>query len=99
MREKEFKNIREAGTFRMFAKLRHYWGLLNQTIYRGELLERNLVACTLTGAVIAAVGSIMTAMNLLQKKGFVTLTTLFIVIVMFVPVSPSGTGKTFNEST
>ena len=43
-------------------------------------LERNLKVMNWIGSVIALIGGVMTLMNILQHKGFVTLTTLLIFI-------------------
>ncbi|MCR4798161.1 MAG: response regulator [Lachnospiraceae bacterium] len=49
--------------------------MLSVSIYTGERLERNLRVMGWIGLVISAITAVTTTMNILQKKGFVTVTT------------------------
>ena len=57
-------------------KLRQHLAQLNKSIYVGERFEKNLRGQAVFGALGLGIGSIMTLMNILQHKGFITYTTL-----------------------
>ena len=69
-------------------KIRQSLKNLNKSIYTGERLAKNLKAQSFFGLLATIFGVIMTAMNLIQKKGFVTVTTLlFAVSGVFIIIS------------
>ncbi len=75
------------GEKKLFEKIAYIWKKLGQSIYNGERLERNLKGSAALGAVITFIGAVMTVMNIVQHKGFVTYTTglIFVTgIVVFV---------------
>ncbi len=53
---------------------------MRQSIFVGERLERNLRALFMLGVIVAAGGAVMTTINIVQHKGFVTYTTAVIVL-------------------
>ena len=61
---------------KMIAAARRHWLLLNQSIYIGDKYEKNIAAIRWFGLICAAFGTGMSVMNILQHKGFVTLTTI-----------------------
>ena len=66
---------------RLFSFFKKHILLLNQSIYVGEKYEKNLNAISWFGIIGAAFGSVMTVMNILQNKGFVTFTTVSVVVI------------------
>ena len=56
------------------------WMRMIESEFTEHRLERNLKVMNWIGSVIALIGGVMTLMNILQHKGFVTLTTLLIFI-------------------
>ena len=56
------------------------WMRMIESEFTEHRLERNLKVMNWIGIVIALIGGVMTLMNILQHKGFVTLTTLLIFI-------------------
>ena len=53
---------------------------LNRSIYVGERYEKNLKAQMFFGILATIFGSIMSLMNIIQKKGFVTVTTILFAV-------------------
>ena len=53
---------------------------LNKSIYVGERYENNLKAQKFFGITAAIFGSVMSVMNIIQKKGFVTITTVLFAV-------------------
>ena len=68
----------------MFKKLKTHLKRLNTSIYRGARYERNLSALVFLGLVVAFFGTTMTVLNIIQKKGFVTYTTIMFAVSGFV---------------
>ena len=69
----------------------HHWQLLNESIYTGEKYEKNLKAIGWFGIICAIFGTGMSIMNIVQHKGFVTLTTiLFAVGGIFITIMAKG---------
>ena len=69
----------------------HHWQLLNESIYIGEKYEKNLKAIGWFGIICAIFGTGMSIMNIVQHKGFVTLTTiLFAVGGIFITIMAKG---------
>ena len=66
---------------RLFSFFKRHFRLLNQSIYDGAKYEKNLNAISWFGIIGAAFGGVMTAMNVLQHKGFVTYTTIFVSVI------------------
>jgi putative nucleotidyltransferase with HDIG domain len=64
-------------------KLREHIAKLNKSIYTGERLKQNLVAQTVCGCIAGGIGTAMTVMNIIQHKGFVTVTTLLFALAGF----------------
>ena len=60
---------------------KEYMHYMNQDIFVGSRLERNVRAITLLGIAIALGGFIMTLINIAQHKGVVTYTTLAITLL------------------
>ncbi|MCR5337767.1 MAG: response regulator [Lachnospiraceae bacterium] len=54
------------------------WKKLGKSVYLGERLEHNLKLEVIIGLIIMLTGGVMTCVNTVQKKGFVTWTTAFI---------------------
>ena len=76
-------------------KLIEFWKLLGKSIYTGERLEKNLKACETFGIMITVISIIMTVLNIVQKKGFVTFTTAaFCLMGLIISIS---TGKYKNK--
>ncbi len=61
-------------------KLKQHISNLNKSIYTGERFRQNIAALTLCGAITGPIGIIMTVMNVLQHKGFITYTTALIAL-------------------
>lgn len=59
----------------LIKKIKELMQTLSISIYRGDRLERNLKVISWIGFVIAFISGIMTVINLVQHKGFVTYTT------------------------
>ena len=59
----------------LWKKITQSWKKLGRTIYVGDRLKRNLRLEVWTGFIIAVTGLVMTGINIIQKKGFVTYTT------------------------
>ena len=73
---------------KLFDFLAEHIRLLNKSIYRGEKYEKNLSALLFLGIVTAVFGVIMTVLNIVQKKGFVTYTTImFTICGMIIAIS------------
>ena len=66
---------------RLFSFFKKHYLLLNQSIYEGEKYEKNLRAIGWFGIIGAAFGTVMSAMNILQHKGFVTYTTICVAVI------------------
>lgn len=66
---------------KMIATARRHWSLLNHPIYIGEKYEKNMAAIGWFGLICAAFGTLTSIMNILQHKGFVTVTTILYAIV------------------
>lgn len=66
---------------RLFSFFKKHFRLLNQSIYDGAKYEKNLNAISWFGIIGAAFGGVMTVMNILQRKGFVTYTTIFVSVI------------------
>ena len=64
----------------MIEAARRHWAMLNQSIYIGEKYEKNMAALGWFGLICAVFGTGMSIMNILQHKGFVTLTTILYAI-------------------
>ena len=64
----------------IFRKIKEYWILLGESIYSGTRLERNLVIDSWIGLIIAVVGTIMSVLNIVQKKGVVSISTIMIAL-------------------
>lgn len=60
---------------RIWQIVNHGFQQLLKSIYKEDRLERNLNVITWIGLIIMVIGGIMTTMNYLQHKGFVTVTT------------------------
>ena len=61
---------------RLLLFFKRHWALLGQPIHTGEKQEKNLAAIGWFGVICAVFGTGMSIMNLVQHKGFVTLTTV-----------------------
>ena len=66
---------------RLFSFFKKHFKLLNQSIYDGAKYEKNLNAISWFGLIGTAFGLVMTAMNVLQHKGFVTYTTVGVAVI------------------
>ena len=66
---------------RLFSFFKRHFRLLNTSIYDGAKYEKNLNAISWFGIIGAAFGSVMTVMNVLQHKGFVTYTTIGVAVI------------------
>ena len=66
---------------RLFAFFKKHFLLLNQSIYDGIKYEKNLNAISWFGLIGAAFGLVMSVMNILQHKGFVTYTTIAVAVI------------------
>lgn len=53
-----------------------YFKRLRQTIFVGDRLIRNMKAIEAMGIIVAIGGTVMSILNIVQKKGFVTFTTI-----------------------
>ena len=65
---------------KILQKIKNYWEMLGRTIYVEDRLEWNLRVDSWIGAIVAFICGIMTIMNAIQRKGFVTITTLVICV-------------------
>ena len=65
---------------RLFSFFKKHFSLLNQSIYDGAKYEKNLSAISWFGIIGAAFGCVMSLMNILQHKGFVTYTTIGVAV-------------------
>ncbi len=66
---------------RLFSFFKKHFKLLNQSIYDGAKYEKNLNAISWFGLIGTAFGLVMTVMNVLQHKGFVTYTTVAVAVI------------------
>ena len=66
---------------RLFSFFKKHFSLLNQSIYDGAKYEKNLNAISWFGIIGAAFGCVMSIMNILQHKGFVTYTTVAVAVI------------------
>ncbi|MBQ9545296.1 MAG: HD domain-containing protein [Clostridia bacterium] len=66
---------------RLFGFFKKHFLLLNQSIYVGEKYEKNLYAIGWFGIIGFAFGCLMSLMNILQHKGFVTYTTVVVAVI------------------
>ncbi len=64
----------------MISRLKQHWSLLNQSIYVGEKYEKNLAAISWFGIICAIFGTVMSTLNIVQHKGFVTWTTIMFAV-------------------
>ena len=64
----------------MLQKIKRYWAVLGQSIYTGEAYNKNLTALAWFGIICALFGTCMSVMNIMQHKGFVTVTTILFAI-------------------
>ena len=62
----------------MTEKVTKLLGQLRQSIYTGARRDKQMTLIYRIGFIIAAIGALMTGLNIVQHKGFVTYTTLFI---------------------
>ena len=65
---------------KLLRKIQNYWEMLGRTIYVEDRLEWNLRVDSWIGAIVAFICGIMTIMNVIQHKGFVTITTAVICV-------------------
>lgn len=65
---------------RLLTMIKKHWHLLGQPIYTGEKYEKNLTAIAMFGLICMLFGTCMSIMNILQNKGFVTVTTILFAI-------------------
>ena len=63
---------------KMTELIKQYWMRMIESEFTDHRLDRNLKVMNWIGVVIALIGGVMTLMNVIQHKGFVTLTTLLI---------------------
>ena len=79
----------------MFSKLiaaaRRHWALLNQSIYIGDKYEKNMAAIGWFGLICAIFGTVMSTMNILQHKGFVTWTTILYAVAGILTMAAART--------
>ena len=61
---------------RLRSFFKRHWDLLSQPIYTGTKYEKNLSAMAWFGAICAVFGTLMSVLNIVQNKGFVTVTTI-----------------------
>ncbi len=66
---------------RLFSFFKKHFLLLNQSIYKGKEYERNLNAIGWFGIIGACFGLLMSVMNIVQHKGFVTYTTIAVAVI------------------
>ena len=66
---------------KLFSFFKRHYRLLNKPIYEGAKYEKNLNAISWFGIIGTAFGCIMSAMNILQHKGFVTYTTIVVAVI------------------
>lgn len=66
---------------RLFSFFKKHVLLLNQSIYVGAKYEKNLNAISWFGIIGFAFGCLMTILNILQHKGFVTYTTIGVAVI------------------
>ncbi len=64
----------------MLSKIKHLYSQLKQSIYTGERINKQLNIIKWTGLIIILIGAVTTAMNIIQRKGMVTYTTLAICV-------------------
>ena len=61
-------------------KLKEHIKALNKSIYTGKKFEKNLFAQSFFGFIGLGIGTVMTVLNIIQNKGFITYTTLLFAI-------------------
>lgn len=66
---------------RLFKFFKRHIKLLNQSIFEGEKYAKNLNAISWFGIIGTAFGCVMSVMNILQHKGFVTYTTIAVAVI------------------
>ena len=64
----------------MFAKIKHLYSLIRQSIYTGDRINKQLSIIKWTGYIITLIGAVMSTLNIIQHKGLVTYTTLAICV-------------------
>jgi HD-GYP domain-containing protein (c-di-GMP phosphodiesterase class II) len=77
----------------MFKRIKNTWEELNKPIFIGNRLKSNLIANVGVGSVCAIAGLVTMILNIIQNRGFVTITSLMFLIGGSVSAVSAGVFK------